>query len=401
MGGFKKEKTTQRNRKLEQNLGRAGRPPSWLIPLISGGLAFSFGVAVGVYKFPPYEFLFETKNYLQSLVGLSSTDNLVDDLDELSFAFSQNLVIDGPLFYPHATNPEDVRALNLKHFVEVTGFEEAFSTLDVMFSEQYTPATSNLPVVRLHYSYRGETREAFLYGVMPMNCEGTNLGSLIIPGTGDNQSSGIWSEEKSNYHFGIREALPRSSENHQYVLIKPNHDFLAWHDGKGRKLAGDYYFAWHLNRGGSYSASYLLDALAATKWMKSCYSKTAVVGLSQGGNAALMVSLQAQPDYALVSSAISFAFRNVLPSGPHQIIGVPGFSDINREEIVGPKLLATKTRYLFTWGKQEPGAYGKEAREGDTFRYLDQLPNVRALGHEGGHVFPVVEIQQFFREFGY
>ena len=71
-----------------------------------------------------------------------------------------------------------------------------------------------------------------------------------------------------------------------YTFIKPNEDFLAWHDGNGKKLSGDFIWNWHLNREGSYSVSYLVQSLAFTKWMKGCFKKTLIAGLSQGGAAA-------------------------------------------------------------------------------------------------------------------
>lgn len=401
MEGTKSQYITENKLQSGKNQRRLMNLRYWFVSLISVALAFSAGVAVGVHKLPPYALLSEANYYLQSWVSSLDNHDLDFDGDGLASAFSEDLVIDGPLYYPPIEKAEDIRARNEKHFVEVAGFPEAYSNLEVLFYEQYNTPTDDYPVIRIQYSYLDKEREAFLYGVLPPTCAQTNLASLIVPGSGDNQSSAIWSNQRRNYHFGVRAALPNSSANHQYVLIKPNHDFLAWHNGRGKKLAGDFYFTWHLNQGGSYSASYLTDGLAAIKYLKGCYKKTAVVGLSQGGAAALIVSLQAEPDYAVVCSGHSFAFRNALASGRDQIVGVPGYSNLFNQQTLVPKLLGPYSRYLFTWGLRERGVYGHEARVGPTLKYLNQLPNVSAVAHDGGHVFPVDEIQAFFREFGY
>jgi hypothetical protein len=41
---------------------------------------------------------------------------------------------------------------------------------------------------------------------------------------------------RANYHQIILDALSAGA----FLLIKPNEDFVAWHDGKGKKLSSDF-----------------------------------------------------------------------------------------------------------------------------------------------------------------
>lgn len=253
------------------------------------------------------------------------------EADLLKSAFASNPSIDGELYYAPITNTQKIREANIRAFVETEGFENAFEEIEVVATEQLELPSRSLPVVRVTYTYRKEIREAFSYGNMPNLCDG-GRGSMVIPGSGDNQSSAIFTGDPENYHHGILDAVSEESPDSRFIFIKQNHDFLAWHNGGGKKLHGNYVFAWHLNQGGSYSASYLVDALAFTKWMQSCFQETAVLGLSQGGAASLLVSLQAQPTYAVVASGHSVLFRKADGSGQNQIIGVPGRFDLFRED---------------------------------------------------------------------
>lgn len=285
------------------------------------------------------------------------------EADLLESAFASNPSIDGELYYPPITNAQEIREANIRAFVETEGFENAFEEIEVVATEQLELPSRSLPVVRVIYTYRKEIREAFSYGNMPNLCDG-GRGSMVIPGSGDNQSSAIFTGDPENYQHGILDAVSEESPDSRFIFIKQNHDFLAWHNGGGKKMHGNYVFAWHLNRGGSYSASYLVDALAFTKWMQSCFQETAVLGLSQGGAATLLVSLQSRPTYAVVASGHSLVFAQLLNSGANQIVGVPGYFDLFREEVFVDKLKESSTSWLFTWGKAEPRIYGLEAGGG-------------------------------------
>ena len=333
-------------------------------------LSFASGVAIGAWQLPPYQALkaiWDSRPWGDQISSESSTDEVANgfdwEADLLESAFASNPSIDGELYYPPITNAQEIREANIRAFVETEGFENAFEEIEVVATEQLELPSQYLPVVRVTYTYKKEIREAFSYGNMPNLCEG-GRGSMVIPGSGDNQSSAIFTGDPENYHHGILDAVSEESPDSRFIFIKQNHDFLAWHNGGGKKIHGNYVFTWHLNRGGSYSASYLLDALAFSKWMEDCFRETAVLGLSQGGAATLLVSLQSRPTYAVVASGHSLLFRKTLGAAANQIVGVPGYFHLFREEVLLDKLKNSPTRWFFTWGMSEPGVYGLEARGG-------------------------------------
>ena len=171
--------------------------------------------------------------------------------------------------------------------------------------------------MKVRFSYQSREYESFAYGTLPEACTETVTASLIIPGSGLNQSLGIATGDTANYHNGILNAL--NDGGAIYTFIKPNEDFLAWHDGKGNKINGSFIWNWHLNREGSYSVSYLVKSIAFTKWMKGCFGKTIVAGLSQGGLAALVNAIQSHPTMVVVASG--HTLLNNMAEGAIQFCG--------------------------------------------------------------------------------
>lgn len=371
--------------------------------------SFFAGLAVGAWKIGPYNGLEAAWRWLS---GTEKTQSLPDELrvvEEESFAgfdwekdvlldaFATSKVIDGPLYYGPIEDVSGIRAANMSLFVPVETFENAYEEVSFETWDQLPGGPETLPVVRVTYNFAGDTREAFAYGKIPVSCsDGGGLGSLIVPGSGENQSSTIYLGDSENYHYGVMDRLPSEGSSSRYVLIKPNEDFLAFHNGSGQKLRLEYILDWQLNRGGSYSVSYMLDSLAFTKALKQCFSETAVVGISQGGAAAMLISLQAEPSAVVVASGHSFLFRSVLPSSPTQIRGVPGYYALFREDVLWRQLDESRSKWLFSWGLLEPGIYGEEARGGPTYSLLGMLPNVTVCGHLNphaeGHSFPEFDI---------
>ena len=108
-----------------------------------------------------------------------------------------------------------------------------------------------------------------------------------------------------------------------YVFVKPNEDFAAIHDGK-RKLDYAGISTYLLNKGGSYSAHYVANSIALEKYLQSKYARTVVLGLSQGGDAALLNALQTRPTAAVVASGFSVLDEVLSWANSEQII-VPGY----------------------------------------------------------------------------
>lgn len=366
----------------------------WLKSLVGLSLAtalFAYGVGVGYYRWPPFALLQGAKTAITQWQPKPT-----GEAELLIFAFTDPVKETG-LYYPPIADFAEVRKANDRIFMLREGFETAFTDLQVLGADQLNRPEGAVPVVRVRFSYQDRQYEAFAYGRLPAAGDGKNSASLVIPGTGLNQSLGLATGDQANYHHGILDALEgRGGEI--YTLIKPNEDFLAWHDGNGKKLNGDFIWNWHLNREGSYTASYLVESLAFTKWMQSCFGKTVVAGLSQGGAAALLNALQSRPNQAIVASGYSVIAEEVEWGAHSTLIGVPGYAELFNGSLLAKKLEESPTSYLFSWGTGEIGTFLIDAKEGRTKNFIGHLPNVTVSIHDGGHVFPVSAIKSFLSD---
>lgn len=143
--------------------------------------------------------------------------------------------------------------------------------------------------------------------------------------------------------------------------------------------------------------SYLVQSLAFTKWMKSCFNKIVVAGLSQGGAAAMLNALQSKPTVAIVASGHSVINEKAQWSGFGGLVAVPGYAELYHAVTLRKKLQATTTMWLFSWGHGEKGTYKIEAEERCTAKEIGVLANVSIVIHEFGHTFPIMFIQKFIK----
>ena len=166
--------------------------------------SFSYGVGVGLYQWAPFSTLQTIKQGLHQSLPVPSA-GYQGELELLQYAFTDP-VNESDLYYAAITNLAGIREANERIFMLREGFETAYEELSVTAVDQLNRPQSAHPVVRVTFEYQGNQHEAFAYGVKPMDCSLTRA-SLIIPGSGLNQSNGIASGSLENYHFGILDAL--------------------------------------------------------------------------------------------------------------------------------------------------------------------------------------------------
>jgi hypothetical protein len=327
--------------------------------------------------------------------SLLATNPLVaiDDAAILQYGFDATTA-PGWLMQPAISRVADVQAANAGIFMLADGFERAYDCIRIDGATRVDAPDGSRQSVRVDFSYRGTAHAAWAYGNLPGTCTGGSA-ALVIPGSGDNQGSAIVDRQPGNYHLGVLDAL--AGVGSSYVLIKPNEDALAWHNGQGAKLSGNMIWNYHVNRGGSYSVSYLVQAMAFTKWMKSCFSRTVVAGLSQGGAAAMLTALQAAPTAAVVAAGHSLLFDQLEYAGHSQLLSVPGYAALAKRDTLVSALGASPTRWLFAWGRADSDVYKVESATGYTAGAIDPLANVDISIHDGGHVFPVAAMQAFLQ----
>ena len=315
----------------------------------------------------------------------------INDVDILRFGFVDPVATDWLLHDPINT-VAGVRSSNNAVFMLAEGFENSFDCITVQAATELTNRTNTRHAVRVAYRYRGTDFTALAYGRLPTSC-GIGSAALVIPGSGQNQATSIVDRDASNVHRGILDAL--GSVTQTYALVKPNEDSLAWHDGKGMKLTGDMIWNYHINRGGSYSVSYMVQSLAFVKWMKTCFDKTVVAGVSQGGAATLLNALQSKPTAAVVSSGHSLLFDQIEYAGHNQLLNVPGYASLAKSVNLVAALAASPSSWLFSWGRLDSDIYKVEAETGFTASYIRPLANVDVSIHDGGHEFPVADVRAF------
>jgi hypothetical protein len=352
-------------------------------------IVFNLGVSVGILA--EYSGLLnQVKSLLRpiwletgTLLSTPSTHIIYDrDNELLRFAFVDELMLDDKQIYPPSGSIEQVSRRINDLLIDASLFPDAYrdiKILDTLLEEH---------IFSLHYNLQ---RNYTTYSYFVSKGQNTDCAILIIPGSGHNQSSKIFRKDVNNYHKDIVNITEKYCVT--FIYVKPNEDFISIHNGE-KKLSYEFVINYLVNYGGSYSARYLIDTLAITKYLKNQYERVVVIGLSQGGRATLLNSMQSEPTVAIVASGFTTITTTINWSG-HQGIMIPNlFTYFNNNEVVDV-IDSLNTHYLFTYGKQERASYKIEAEEEYACNLFKGLDNVTCLSHAGGHTFPQPLIESF------
>ena len=303
-------------------------------------------------------------------------------------------IIENEMLYPALTTLDDIYEHNATLLMPVEHFFTAYENLEIESAEPLELDGGATHLLHVTYTLGGATYHGYAYA--PAAPDTDRPASLIIPGSGLNCSEPIYRKDPASYHDGIIDALGEGFMN--YTFIKPNEDCLAFHNGEG-KVNIAFFVNWLLNNNTSYSAAYVVSAMAITKYLQGRHDNVVVAGLSQGGGAALLTSLQSQPTAALIASGFSVIMERIHWSGHNQII-IPGIGQAYSNENVREKIKASPTQFLFTYGRQEHVIYRLEAEEHYSCDFLADCPNVRCESHDDGHIFHVDITNDFLRGLG-
>ena len=325
-------------------------------------ICFAYGVSVGHYKFSP----FKTLQKIKQKTSLTNTYKYNDsnlDVDEILVKYAFNDPVDtNYLVHSPIDTIDKLREVNEKIFIKTSLYKNVYEKIKIDDIQEIKLIDKNYNIIKITYNIYDKLYSTFAYGSLPETCN-KNIASLIIPGSGLNQSEGIINNDSQNYHFGIIDSLNNKVED-IFVFIKPNEDALAWSNNKKNKKIGiNFYLGWHLDRGGTYSVAYLTQSIAFVKWMKSCYKKTILAGLSQGGLAVLLNALQTSPTLAIVASGFSTIELAKFWKGYDQMLGVPGYFDLMNNSNIYETLSSSNTSWLFSWGLEENAFNQMEAEK--------------------------------------
>ena len=325
------DKTSRRNRRY------------WLVALVSLSLlAFLYGVAVGQYHLWPRQHIVDVHSYF-----FESPPKTATWFDEVFV----DPAIREPKIYKAITDEEGLRKANEMMFMRVDEYAGAYDTLILGDATLFNLAKRQILRVPFEYQYRKFV--SYAYAPKGLRCGANRTAVLMMPGTGFNVSTAMLDARVDDVNFGGIHVLLNHADD-AFIFVKPNEDFLAIHNGFGRKLGINYIANYHLNLGGSYSASYLVQAAAVVKYLKNCHGRVGVAGYSQGGAASLLLGLLTQPDYAIVASGHSVIHNDVPISGPDQISGLVEYGKLNRtKELRDAISRRPATRFLFDLGAEK------------------------------------------------
>jgi hypothetical protein len=371
---------------------RNGHPaPSTWVSIFLFVAIFLYGVGVGAFQWIPH-------TGLQTLYGSFINKVTLDQPAEsqiyippdgqlMQFAFTREL--SHPVLSEPARSLDDIRAFNESIHTPIDlFFDLPGGGIDIL-SAQQLEVSDVAPVIVIDFLFGGKERKAYAYGSLE---DGYDASVLLIPGSGQNKGRAIVSNNHDEYHCCLYKAL---RDFKRFVLIKPNEGLRAVHDGVGR-LSEEFIVNWHLNNGSSYSAAYTVEAIALTQFLQERSKWVALVGLSQGAKAALVTSLLVEKplDGLVVAGGYSKIHHQLaLWSGHNQFL-IPGMYALTAPERIVDEI---DFPTLFTYGRNEIGAYKIDADTGLTCSALKLNEQITCSVHDGGHEFAVQETLSFLK----
>jgi hypothetical protein len=247
-------------------------------------------------------------------------------------------------------------------------------------------------LVRVDVNYKAKSAKGYAF-FKPATSD-VNTAIFIIPGSGHNQSGAIY-RNASNYH-NIPEPVSEvyRDQGDVYVFIKPNEDILAIHRNRLKAYTANIYPQLQVSNT-PYAANYLVHCLAFIKALKTKYDRVIVAGLSQGGFAALSVSLLTEPTACVVASGYSVLFEEAYFANPNQPI-MGDFYDHFEKEKIRNMIDQGSTYYLFSWGADEGDYYSLENKDLLSYNYFKGTNKVSYYNQHSGHYFPPYEIVSGF-----
>lgn len=342
-----------------------------------------WGMAVVKWQVPPYGIYIRMK----SVLGLPRYLGPDAELTQ-RFAFVDPLVKPEEQIDPPIQNMKQISERVKKLELDVAKFPNAFSELHVLngsfrspniFSLQFELGRSYTAYAYFDKSYTNSSQTAF----------------LIIPGSGLNQSSEILRGGMPNYHDGLLDVAQKYGD--VYTYIKPNEDIRAIHNGQ-QKLSYDFITNTLISHGGSYSAYYIVETIAITKYLKQKYKRVVVAGVSQGAWAAFLNGIQSWPDFVISVAGLPFPGNNyVFHASPLNIM-IPKLNNIVQKDATVHLIRDHPTRWFFTLGKLDIGGFRVFAEENYLSQLFQGIDQVTVKIHNGAHMVPGPLIDEYLNQ---
>ena len=258
------------------------------------------------------------------------------------------------LNYLYKFSPQEYKSsyskikLNNKYLVPT--INNSFNSL---FPSNFYSLKNNDAIQALSYSLNGKTDTSnFIFTKCIDSLNSCNkVGILIIPGSGANQSYiTAWG---TGYNASLCNVnIHLSSLGDCYTLTKNNEDYRAIRFNHNK--INTFNLENILNGADRNSGiNYVIQAISLVKYLKNNYKKVIVLGLSEGGYASLLTSLESEPDGSIVSSgySIMYDYDPYFTTEFNRTFGYT-FNSTNRNQIKST-ISSKNTNYLFSYGINE------------------------------------------------
>lgn len=308
---------------------------------------------------------------INSLQGLTDrlTENFKFSLQD--FSSIQNIIVDPVLQFDTVRN------------ITYNNYPGVFNTLN--------------PLSYFDYKLKGISSKTYSLFLPDLDTTtNSKYAFFIIPGNGLNASSNI--VQGGGYHNTlcyVSEELRNKGD--VFCFMKPNEDARAiyW---KNKKL--DYFLLkdWLLNNlDRPYGVNYLIELVATIKALKNNYCKVFVLGLSEGGYAGLLASLETQPTASVISGGYSVGFDTSTISSPILYSVFDSLAYSYTKDSIRSLIQSEATNYLFTYGDLDyVHLMQAEHDSNHTQKFFNDSTHCEYFYNFSEHTFPPCEILDTF-----
>ena len=158
------------------------------------------------------------------------------DAELLKDAFTDKMVENNRQIYPPVENIAQLKERINEYELDASSFTSAFADLHIVNTKLA------FDLLRVDYSLADRKYSAYAYFIQHADRAVDEKSScLIIPGSGKNQSTLIFEQKSDVHNYGELVAFLKQRSD-IFILIKPNEDILAIHNGKN-KLSRDFFIA--------------------------------------------------------------------------------------------------------------------------------------------------------------
>jgi hypothetical protein len=368
--------------------------------------AYGYGFLTGAFQVFPHDYILAFKkavvpsgSMLDSIIrynvrGERDDRKLYDEPDAvfLEGNFVYPIIQNVPQLYPPIRNIKDISdqldAMGLRT-IPWDLYYGAYDKLEAgKIVEGHDPTTVTLDLGIENYKL---TSHAYK---IPAKDKTSDCAMLYMPGTGHNASTDILMGDPVYYKDS---AAVASEYCDVYIYVRPLEDYRALHNG-AFKARENYMYGDEILHGSNHTTVYLLEALGLAKALRRDYQHYGIVGLSLGGLTGFYLSLDAEPDFAVIASGWAVTNLEFTTAVISQIL-IENWHKVYSLPIIRESLSKTHTHFLFTYSLNEKSNYEYEAKSGKTCAFVAKIDpkKLECKLHHGGHQFDRDITEEFYR----